>query len=168
MTSICLSLISTRLQPVNALDFLDDILVHRVQTPMMRRMSALVSVPSVSFWHLVTFWPSSTMIFEEYGTVVLRSSPVSSSTTVKRLSFLSSSTRTVPSKSANTATFFGLRASKISSTRGRPCVMSPPATPPEWKVRIVSCVPGSPMDCAAMMPTASPMETGRPLARFAP
>jgi hypothetical protein len=24
-----------------------------------------------------------------------------------------------------------------------------------WNVRIVSCVPGSPIDCAAMMPTAS-------------
>ena len=29
-----------------------------------------------------------------------------------------------------------------------------------WKVRIVSCVPGSPMDCAAMMPTASPCLAG--------
>jgi len=35
-------------------------------------------------------------------------------------------------------------------TRGRPCVMSLSVTPPEWKVRMVSCVPGSPMDCAAM------------------
>ena len=26
------------------------------------------------------------------------------------------------------------------------------AVPPMWKVRMVSCVPGSPMDCAAMMP----------------
>ena len=33
----------------------------------------------------------------------------------------------------------------------------PCATPPMWKVRIVNWVPGSPMDCAAMMPTASPM-----------
>ena len=39
-----------------------------------------------------------------------------------------------------------------------------PATPPVWKVRIVSCVPGSPMDCAATMPTASPTSTSRPLA----
>jgi hypothetical protein len=31
-----------------------------------------------------------------------------------------------------------------------------PATPPVWNVRIVSWVPGSPIDCAAMMPTASP------------
>ena len=42
------------------------------------------------------------------------------------------------------------------------------ATPPVWKVRMVSCVPGSPMDCAAMMPTASPMSTGLPVAMFAP
>ena len=34
--------------------------------------------------------------------------------------------------------------------------MSAPATPPVWNVRIVSCVPGSPIDWAAMMPTASP------------
>jgi hypothetical protein len=31
------------------------------------------------------------------------------------------------------------------------------AAPPMWKVRIVSWVPGSPIDCAAMTPTASPM-----------
>ncbi len=30
------------------------------------------------------------------------------------------------------------------------------AAPPMWKVRIVSCVPGSPIDCAAITPTASP------------
>ena len=33
------------------------------------------------------------------------------------------------------------------------------AAPPMWNVRIVSCVPGSPIDWAAMMPTASPMLT---------
>ena len=30
------------------------------------------------------------------------------------------------------------------------------AAPPMWKVRMVSWVPGSPMDWAAMTPTASP------------
>ena len=40
----------------------------------------------------------------------------------------------------------GFLASKSSSTRGRPEVMAVPATPPEWKVRMVSWVPGSPMD----------------------
>ena len=33
------------------------------------------------------------------------------------------------------------------------------AVPPMWNVRMVSCVPGSPMDCAAMTPTASPSST---------
>src|SRR5206468_1687755 len=28
------------------------------------------------------------------------------------------------------------------------------AAPPMWKVRMVSCVPGSPIDCAAITPTA--------------
>ena len=37
-------------------------------------------------------------------------------------------------------------------------VLKPPvATPPMWNVRMVSCVPGSPMDWAAMMPTESPI-----------
>ena len=30
------------------------------------------------------------------------------------------------------------------------------AAPPIWNVRIVNCVPGSPIDCAAITPTASP------------
>ena len=30
------------------------------------------------------------------------------------------------------------------------------AAPPMWKVRMVNCVPGSPIDCAAITPTASP------------
>ena len=63
---------------------------------------------------------------------------------------------------------FGFRASKISTTRGRPCVMSAPATPPVWNVRMVSCVPGSPIDCAAMMPTASPISHISPVARNVP
>ena len=42
------------------------------------------------------------------------------------------------------------------------------AAPPMWKVRIVSWVPGSPIDCAAMTPTASPMLTGVPRARSRP
>jgi hypothetical protein len=62
----------------------------------------------------------------------------------------------------------GARASKSSTTRGRPWVMSSPATPPVWKVRIVSWVPGSPMDWAAMMPTASPMSTSLPVASERP
>ena len=33
---------------------------------------------------------------------------------------------------------------------------------------MVSCVPGSPMDCAAMMPMASPSFTVAPVARLRP
>ena len=76
-------------------------------------------------------------------------------TTVRALSV--SSTTTMPPSSAIFARPFGLRASNSSTMRGRPCVMSAPATPPVWNVRMVSCVPGSPIDCAAMMPTASPI-----------
>ena len=79
-----------------------------------------------------------------------------------------SSTSTRPATSASVAAPFGFRASKISTTRGRPCVMSAPATPPVWNVRIVSCVPGSPIDCAAMMPTASPISAVPPVARNVP
>ena len=78
--------------------------------------------------------------------------------------FSDSSTETLPSTSAIFASPFGLRASNSSTTRGRPWVMSWPATPPVWKVRIVSCVPGSPIDCAAMIPTASPSSTVVPVA----
>ena len=42
------------------------------------------------------------------------------------------------------------------------------AVPPMWKVRMVSWVPGSPIDCAAMTPTASPRLTGVPRARSRP
>ena len=42
------------------------------------------------------------------------------------------------------------------------------AVPPMWNVRSVSCVPGSPMDCAAMMPTASPRSTIFMVARLRP
>ena len=37
-----------------------------------------------------------------------------------------------------------------------------------WNVRIVSCVPGSPIDWAAMMPTAMPSSTSWPVARSMP
>ncbi len=41
-------------------------------------------------------------------------------------------------------------------------------TPPMWKVRMVNCVPGSPIDWAAMMPTAMPSSTSVPVARSMP
>ena len=79
-----------------------------------------------------------------------------------------SSIETTPSTSAIFARPFGLRASKSSTTRGRPCVMSAPATPPVWNVRMVSCVPGSPIDWAATMPTASPIIAVLPVASERP
>ena len=79
-----------------------------------------------------------------------------------------SSRVTMPETCESTAAPFGLRASNSSTTRGRPCVMSEPATPPSWNVRMVSCVPGSPIDCAAMMPTASPISLISPVARLKP
>ena len=42
------------------------------------------------------------------------------------------------------------------------------AVPPMWNVRIVSCVPGSPIDWAAMTPTASPSSIGLPVASERP
>ena len=82
---------------------------------------------------------------------------------------LSSSTmRTTPEVRASTAAPLGVRASNSSTTRGRPWVMSSPAMPPVWKVRMVSCVPGSPMDWAAMTPTASPSSMWRLVASERP
>ena len=75
---------------------------------------------------------------------------------------------TTPSISDIKALPFGILASNNSSTRGRPCVISDPATPPVWNVRIVNCVPGSPIDCAPIIPTASPISTTLPVARFLP
>lgn len=46
--------------------------------------------------------------------------------------------------------------------------MSTPATPPVWKVRIVSWVPGSPIDWAAITPIAVPSSTRRWNARSSP
>ena len=80
----------------------------------------------------------------------------------------SSAMRTTPEVRARVALPFGLRASKSSTTRGRPPAMSVPAMPPVWKVRIVSCVPGSPMDWAAITPTASPISMSLPVASERP
>ena len=48
------------------------------------------------------------------------------------------------------------------------CSETRDAVPPTWKVRMVSWVPGSPIDSAAMTPTASPISTSLPLARLRP
>ena len=97
--------------------------------------------------------------------------PSSGTTMMRRLEPFDpsdSSMRTRPDASAIGAMPLGTRASNSSATRGRPCVMSSPAMPPVWNVRMVSCVPGSPIDCAAMMPTASPTSTSLPVASERP
>ena len=48
------------------------------------------------------------------------------------------------------------------------CTAVREAAPPMWNVRIVSCVPGSPIDCAAITPIASPTLTGEPRPRSRP
>ena len=50
----------------------------------------------------------------------------------------------------------------------RDCSLTLDAVPPTWKVRIVNCVPGSPMDCAAITPQVSPSSTMRPDPRLRP
>lgn len=40
--------------------------------------------------------------------------------------------------------------------------IGPSKAPPVWKVRMVSCVPGSPMLCAAMVPLGCPIAASLP------
>ena len=120
-------------------------------------MSFGLILPSVNGAPALISSPSLTFSFEPNGiTYVLASS---FPTTVTSFLFLSSFIVTLPSISVIVAKPLGFLASNNSSTLGRPCVISPPATPPVWKVLIVSCVPGSPIDCAAMIPTDSPIAT---------
>ena len=82
---------------------------------------------------------------EPYAIEYTSESP-DSGVTMTSLFFFVSIICTVPLISEIIACPRGFLASNSSSTLGRPCVMSPPATPPVWNVLIVSCVPGSPMD----------------------
>src|SRR5262249_53252742 len=50
-------------------------------------------------------------------------------------------------------------ASNTSMRRGSPMVTFISDTPAKWNVSSVICVPGSPMDSAATLPTASPGST---------
>ena len=67
-------------------------------------------------------------------------------------------------------TTFSFSISTVASIGASTLDCSAPrwAAPPMWKVRMVSCVPGSPMDCAAMTPTASPILASVPRARSRP
>ena len=126
--------------------------------------------PWVNFWPATTSSPTLTITFWLYN-VVWSVTPASFSIEILCLPLDSSIAITLPVFSAIVALPFGVRASNNSSTLGRPWVISasPPwATPPEWNVRIVNCVPGSPIDCAAITPTASPVSTRLPVARLRP
>ena len=113
----------------------------------------------------VTIWPSSTFISAPSGTSYFSSSrPLGSRIWISplrdRAIFLPSSltTRLMP-------TYLTLPSRlALSSFSSTPRV----ATPPMWKVRMVSWVPGSPIDCAAMIPTAMPGSTSWPVARSMP
>ena len=139
---------------------------------MMRSTSCGLTAPATSCWPASTRSPSPTSGRARRVIAYSRSSvPSSGVITMRRVKPLApsvSSIRTRPEASAIGATPLGTRASNSSPTRGRPCVMSSPAMPPVWKVRIVSCVPGSPIDWAAMMPTASPTSTSLPVASERP
>ena len=81
----------------------------------------------------------------------------------------SSAMRTTPDVRARRAAPFGRAGLEQLDDAGQTAGdVASPATPPVWNVRIVSCVPGSPMDCAAMTPTASPSSIGLPVASERP
>jgi hypothetical protein len=67
--------------------------------------------------------------------------------------------------SSSTATSLQSRNSTVPPLRARYSVSETERvpTPPVWNVRMVSWVPGSPIDWAAMMPTARPSSTRRPV-----
>src|ERR1700754_2965871 len=122
----------------------------------MRSTSCGSGVPTVSMSPTSMWSPSATSRRDRLDTGYSRTSEPSSGVTMTLRVLSVSSISTRPAASEIGERPLGMRASKISWTRGRPCVMSSAeATPPVWKVRIVSWVPGSPIDCAAMMPTAS-------------
>ena len=82
---------------------------------------------------------------------------------------LSSILVTLPVISEIVALPLGFLASKTSSTLGKPWVISSSeATPPAWNVLSVNWVPGSPIDWAAIIPTASPVSTKLPVAKLLP
>ena len=123
--------------------------------------------PRAMTWSASTASPGATSSSAPFG-IASDVSYDSRLTTLTRVLVSPRMISTTPSMWLISALPLGMRASNSSSTRGRPAVMSRPATPPVWNVRIVSWVPGSPIDWAAMMPTASPMPTSLPVARLRP
>ena len=77
--------------------------------------------------------------------------------------------RTTPEVRARVALPFGRAGLEELDDAGQTAGdVASPAMPPVWKVRMVSCVPGSPIDWAAMTPTASPSSIVLPVASERP
>ena len=167
--SICLAIISICLSFISTPWFLYTFWTSEItysytpSGPFIASISAGFIEPSISACAAFTWSPSFTFNFDPNGIVYVLESSLD--VTITSFFFLDSEILTIPSISVITANPFGFLASKISSTLGRPCVISAtPATPPEWIVLMVNCVPGSPIDCAAIIPIDSPIETSSLLA----
>ena len=110
--------------------------------------------------------PSSLILIRAPGTTGYRSfsRPRSSTTTISplRLSTTMSPSRFTTERMLWYFTMPACLASCLEASTTRLAV------PPMWKVRMVSWVPGSPIDWAAMMPTASPNSARRPVPRLRP
>ena len=110
-----------------------------------------ISSPFFSFWLFFTF------NVEPYG-ISLVTNTVPSSSTI-RISPIRVMTITCSSPSfVLNLVVRTLSNSILPSNLATICesIADELAAPPTWKVRSVSCVPGSPIDCAAIIPTASP------------
>ena len=120
---------------------------------------------SAIFCSRVTVAPSSTSRRAPYGTRKrARSRPFGSTSTISQFRLMT--TAALELLMTTTRLLIATVPSWLAST----LLTSAPrwAAPPMWNVRIVSWVPGSPIDCAAITPTASPMLTGVPRARSRP
>ena len=155
MSSMCLSWIDT---PCSRYTFWTSSTKYCCvsRTPRMSSSSFGSRGPSTNGSPARTSWPSTIARRAMVGTVCVSSSPSSPTTTISRPRPSSSPMRTTPVLVARVALPLGWRASNNSTTRGKPPAISLPATPPVWNVRMVNCVPGSPIDWAAITPTASP------------
>ena len=116
-------------------------------------------------WPGSTCPPSTTESTVPYGTLCRsRSRPLASRTANSP----DRETATwVPSARATRRTFWS-RTVPPTLTEMLSAVASREAAPPMWNVRMVSCVPGSPIDWAATTPTDSPWFTISPRARSRP
>ena len=133
-----------------------------------------VRIANVNGSHSTSSWPCSTVLavldahvraVDDLVALAARG-PASSMTISEPLRFIDDAARpcgvSTGLQMSSNLTVPSCRASCVD------CSSMRDAVPPMWNVRIVSCVPGSPIDCAAMTPTASPISTSRPVARLRP